>query len=78
MIKKLIGVSLTAIAMLPGLASAAAYSTTTAGTDFASSLSDIGILIGAGVAAALGGWAALTGLGFALRHFKRYVSGKKF
>jgi len=78
MIKKIVGVVSFSVAMLPMLASAAAYGTSTAGTDFASALSDIGILIAAGVAAALGGWAALTGLGFALRHFKRYVSGKKF
>jgi len=65
-------------AFTPLLASAAAYSTTTAGTDFTNVISDLGTMIGSGVTATLGGMAALIGLGFAIRHFTRRVSGKKF
>jgi len=76
--KKIIALGASLAVMLPTMASAAAYASTTAATDFANALSDIGVLIAAGVAGALGGWVALTGLGFALRHFRKYVSGRKF
>lgn len=39
---------------------------------------DIGTLITYAVGIVLTGWAALIGLGFAVRHFKKYVSGRKF
>jgi len=75
---KFIGFIAGIAALMPGLASAAAYSTTTAGTDFTNVISDLGTMIGSGVTATLGGMAALIGLGFAVRHFTRRVSGKKF
>jgi len=64
--------------ILPVLSFAAEYSTTTATTDFANFRSDLGVLIGLGVAASVVGGAALMGLGFAWRHLKKYVSGRKF
>jgi len=63
---------------LPMLASAAQYSSSTAATDFSNAMSDVGTMVAAGVAAALAGLVALTGLGFGWRHFRKYVSGRKF
>jgi len=63
---------------LPMLASAAQYASSSASTDLNNAYSDVGTLIGIGVAAALAGLVALTGLGFGWRHFKKYVSGRKF
>jgi len=54
------------------------YATSTALGQIASTGSDIGILIGAGVALVLGGWAALTGVGFLRRKASHYVAGRKF
>jgi len=75
---KILAFGITALAMIPGLASAAAYGTSTAATDFGNAASDVGYMIAVGTAATLGGLAALTGLGFAVRHFLRWVAGKKF
>jgi len=39
---------------------------------------DLGIIIAAVVATLLTGYVALLGLGWGVRHFKKYISGKKF
>lgn len=39
---------------------------------------NLGIIIAATVSVILTGYAALLGLGWGVRHFKRYISGKKF
>jgi len=76
--KKIIAFGAGVVAFAPILVSAAAYSTSTAATDYSNLVSDIGVMIAAGVGATLTGMAALIGLGFAVRHFTRRVSGKKF
>jgi len=54
------------------------YGTSTALTQLQSTGTDIGTLIAASVVLTLGGWAALTGVGFARRKIAHYVSGRKF
>lgn len=54
------------------------YSTTTALALQASTFADIGLLLVASVAAIIGAWAALVGLGFAKRHAQKYITGRKF
>lgn len=39
---------------------------------------DVSILIGLAVVAVLGALAALLGLGFAVRHARKYITGRKF
>jgi len=39
---------------------------------------DIGIIFAATITIVLGGWASLSGLGWAKRHFSKYITGKKF
>jgi len=54
------------------------YATSTALAQITSTGTDLGILIGATVVLVLGGWAALTGVGFLRRKLSHYVSGRKF
>jgi len=54
------------------------YSTSTALAQITSTGSDIGVLVGATVVLVLGGWAALTGVGFLKRKIGHYIAGRKF
>lgn len=54
------------------------YATTTALAQISSTGVDIGLVVAAVVALVLGGWAALTGVGFLVRKISHYVSGRKF
>jgi len=42
------------------------------------SFTDTGTLLAVGIAAVLVGMIALLGLGFGIRHLKKYVTGRKF
>lgn len=63
---------------LPMLAFADAFSTSTAPTVVGSLISDVALVIGGVVGTILGLYAALVGLGWGVRKFKHYVSGRKF
>jgi len=54
------------------------YSTTSALTSFTGMFNDTGTLLVASIAVILGGAVALLGLGFAWRHLKKYITGRKF
>jgi len=54
------------------------YATSTALAQIASTGSDIALVLTAVVAAVMGGWAALTGVGFLKRKVAHYVAGRKF
>jgi len=53
-------------------------STSTVLTNITNIGSDLGLVIVSAVTVVLGGWVALSGLGFAKRKFGKYISGKKF
>jgi len=63
--------------LLPTFAHAA-YSTTTAAGDVNTAIADVGSTIGLTVPTILGLLAALIGLGWGVRKFVKWVSGKKF
>jgi len=54
------------------------YSTSTAATQLATMFTDSGTLIAIVVAAVVVGLVALLGLGFGIRHLKKYITGRKF
>lgn len=76
--RKILYGAIGSIAMLPIFSFAQVYSTTTAAAQINSVASDFGYLIGVSLVVTLAGAAALIGLGFAWRHLKKYVTGKKF
>jgi len=39
---------------------------------------DLGVIIAAVVVTTLAGYGALLGLGFGIRHFRKYITGRKF
>jgi len=53
------------------------YGTTTAITQIANSLTDVGTVVTAVIAGVAVGLIALMGLGFAFRHFRK-ITGRKF
>jgi len=54
------------------------YSIASSTADIATMFSNTGIILAATIAVVLVGAIALLGLGFAWRHLKKYVTGKKF
>jgi len=54
------------------------YASTSALTSFTGMFNDTGTLLVASIAVILGGAVALLGLGFAWRHLKKYITGRKF
>jgi len=54
------------------------YSVASTSADLSTFFSNIGTTLGVTIAAVLVGMAALIGLGFAVRHITRKVTGKKF
>jgi len=54
------------------------YSTTTAATQLASMFADTGDLVAIVIAAVVVGLVALLGLGFGIRHLRKYITGRKF
>lgn len=56
----------------------AQYSTTTAATDVGTAIADVGSTIGANIPQILALLAALIGLGWGVRKFMKWVSGRKF
>jgi len=72
--------SLTTLAFLGSVLTthAAAFSTSTAITEVNNQIGDVALIIGGTVAVILGLLSALLGLGWGVRHFKKYVTGKKF
>jgi len=65
-------------ALLPILSHAQAFSTSTASTAFGNVLSDVSVIMLTAITAILGLYAGLVGLGWGIRKFKAYVSGRKF
>jgi len=57
---------------------AEAFSTSTAPTIVNSLISDVALIIGAVVGTILGLLAALMGLGWGVKKFRRYITGRKF
>jgi len=54
------------------------YDVASSSAQIAATLTDVGIVIALVVAAVLGGWAALVGLGFLTRKVTKKVTGSKF
>jgi putative Mn2+ efflux pump MntP len=54
------------------------FGTSTVSAVFSGLVGDIATIIGASIVVILGLYAALTGLGWAVRKFRHYVSGRKF
>jgi len=54
------------------------FSTSTFATIFNGAVSDTGYMVGLVVAATVVGVIALMGLGFGIRHIKKWITGKKF
>jgi len=54
------------------------YSIASSTADIATMFSNIGIILAATIAVVLVGGVALLGLGFAWRHGKKYITGRKF
>jgi len=54
------------------------YSIASSTADIATMFTNTGLIIGAVIATVLVGYVALLGLGFALRHGKKYITGRKF
>jgi len=75
--KKVLGAVVVASALAPMLAFAD-YSTTTAVANILTVITDTGAVIGGVIVAILGLYTALTGLGWGLKKFRKYVSGRKF
>jgi len=73
-----LGASLAAFGLTVGVSSADAFSTSTAPTVVNNMIADVALIIGGVVAVILGLYAALTGLGWGVRKFRHYVSGRKF
>jgi len=54
------------------------FATTTAATILSGAFSDTGYLVGVVLVAVVAGTIALMGLGFGIRHVKKWVTGKRF
>jgi len=54
------------------------YATTSALVSLASLFSDVGIVLAAVISVILAGLVALLGLGFGVRHVRKYITGRKF
>lgn len=79
MIKKIaLRVSSVGLLALPFLAQASEFGTSTAPTVIGAMITDVATVIGAVVGTILGVYAGLVGLGWGVRKFKHYVSGRKF
>jgi thiol:disulfide interchange protein len=76
-IYKVVG-AISAVALMPFMAFAQEFGTTTAVTSVTSMISSLAVIIGALVGVILGLWAALVGLGWGVRKVKAYITGKKF
>jgi len=63
---------------LASVASAAEFGTSTAPTLVNDMISDVAVIIGAVVVTILGLLAALLGLGWGIRKFRGYITGRKF
>jgi len=68
----------TMIGGLVSVASAQAYSTSTAASSVTTLVSDVSAVITQVVVVILALLAALLGLGWGVRKFKRYITGRKF
>jgi len=64
--------------LLPLVASADTFGTSTVASVQNTMVGDVAVIIGATVGVILGLYSALTGLGWARRKFSHYVSGRKF
>jgi len=54
------------------------YATSSALTSLASMFTDTGVILAAVISVILAGTVALLGLGFGVRHVKKYITGRKF
>jgi len=54
------------------------YATSSFATTFAGAASDTGYVVAVVVASVVAGAIALMGLGFGIRHIKKYITGRKF
>jgi len=80
MMKKIsyVGAGIITALAVPFLVFADTFSTSTAPTLVNGFIADIAVIIGAVIAGILGIYAGLVGLGWGIRKFKHYVSGRKF
>lgn len=67
-----------AVVVLPSLASAQEFSTSTAETTVTGLIADISVIIAAVVTSIVGLYAALIGLGWGKRKIQQHVTGRKF
>jgi len=76
---KIIGVvSGVGAAMLPFLAFADTFGTSTAATEVNTLITNVAVILGSVVGVILGLLAALMGLGWGVKKFRHYITGKKF
>jgi len=68
----------TVMAFAPMAFAQTAFGTSTAATTITSLVGDVALIIGTVLGVILGLVAALMGLGWGIRKFRQYVSGKKF
>jgi len=54
------------------------YSTTTAASTITQAGTDTGTLVALALGIVVGGLIALMGLGFGIRHLRKYITGRKF
>lgn len=54
------------------------FSTSTANTILASAFSDTGYLLGVILVAVVAGTIALMGLGYGIRHVRKWITGRRF
>jgi len=64
--------------VVSSVAYAAEFSTSTAPTLVNQTITDVAVIIGAVIGSILGLLAALLGLGWGIRKFKAYITGRKF
>lgn len=67
-----------AIIVLPSVSSADAFGTSTVSAIILQFITDVAVIIGTVIAVILSLVAAMHGLGWGVRKFRHYVSGKKF
>jgi len=54
------------------------YATSSFATTWAAAASDTGYVLGLVIATVIAGLIALLGLGFGVRHLRKYITGRKF
>lgn len=73
-----VGIASVGAFLLPVVAYAQTFGTSTAPTLVIDMIADVAVIIGAVVAVILGLYAALLGLGWGVKKFRQYITGRKF